>query len=389
MSIAMSELLRMEELVRIIDVYNDKVDDTLKELLASFPIIDRAPAGLPLMEDVIRDYENGVNYTDGDTIVVSARLGDLYSSPYYNRILELRYGNHKLHLTKRGGFAFSSADTLSGYYRPKQKKTAVTKGNNRTSMLYAVTLDPNMRIAMSLKLHPRDISAEEIIRIESNDHNVDANYRTNQSGDHRFKSAYYAREDWAQQLYDFAKPFSIGIAGTLPEANFHCPSSSYLAKSRKEAGDEYTKRYLKAFTENNCSKEIGGSCTVAGAMFLKYFANYIAKIDELNNCDSFAECLRYYFKDWGRIASQIYPKARNVTQEDITGATTDYKKWEPAVARFVCLYNNYCERLTIPGNQETAIPFKGSASSSWVRFLSDANSLIRPQLQNIAEQKFF
>jgi len=99
--------------------------------------------------------------------------------------------------------------------------------------------------------------------------------------------------------------------------------------------------------------------------------------------------LRYYFKDWGRIASQIYPKARNVTQEDITGATTDYKKWEPAVARFVCLYNNYCERLTIPGNQETAIPFKGSASSSWVRFLSDANSLIRPQLQNIAEQKFF
>ena len=97
-------------------------------------------------------------------------------------------------------------------------------------------------------------------------------------------------------------------------------------------------------------------------MFLKYFAKYINKVDAMNNCDSFADCLRYYFCKWGDKSKELYgKKARNVTQEDITGATTDYKKWEPAVARFVCLYNAYCDVfLEIPGNQQTAIPFNGT-----------------------------
>lgn len=390
MSIAMSELLRMEQLVRIIDVFDDKVKGTDKEYFATFSVLDRCPQGIPLMEDVIRDYENGVNYFDNDIVIVLARVGDLYSSPYYNRILELKYGNHRVHLANRGGFSYSSADTLSGYYRPGQKKVVTSKGNNRASMLYGVTQDPDVRIVLSLKLHSRDLSIQELVRIESNDHNVDANYRTNQTGDHRFKSAYYAREPKAVALYDFCAKYSIGIAGTNPTAKFHAPRSTYIANAMKDA-KEQTERYLKAFTDNNCSKEVGGSCTIAGAMFLKYFSKYINKIDELNNCDSFADCLRYYFCKWGEKSKDLYgKKARNVTQEDITGATTDYKKWEPAVARFVCLYNAYCDVfLEIPGNQQTAIPFNGSDNSSWVRFLSSANSLIRPQLQNIAEQRFF
>lgn len=387
----MSEIIRMDALVSIVDVFDQKVKGTDRDYFSNFTVLDRCPGNLPLMEDVIRDYEHGVNYFDNDIVIVLARIGDLMSSPYYNRILELKYGNHRVHLANRGGFSYSSADTLSGYYRPKQQRTSVTKGNNRISMLYGVTQDPDTRIAISLKFHPRDLSVEEMIRVESNDHNVDANYRTNQTGDHRFKSAYYAREPKAVALYEFCSKFSIGIAGTLPNAKFHAPRHTYIANAVKDAKGQ-TERYLKAFTEYNCSKEIGGSCTLAGAMFLKYFSRYVDKVDELNGCDSFAECMHYYFCKWGDISYPIYgKKARNITQEDITGATTDYKKWEPAVARFVCLYNVYCDSigLEFPGNQQTAIPFNGSDNSSWVKFISSANSLIRPQLQNIAEQRFF
>jgi hypothetical protein len=391
MSITMSEIIRMDELVRIVDVFDQKVKGTDRDYFSNFTVLDRCPENLPLMEDVIRDYESGNNYFDNDIVIVLARIGDLMSSPYYNRILELKYGNHRVHLANRGGFSYGSADTLSGFYRPGQKFVSVTKGNNRVSMLYGVTQDLDARIAISLKFHSRDLSVEEMIRVESNDHNVDANYRTNQTGDHRFKSAFYARDPKAVALYEFCAKFNIGIAGTLPDAAFHAPRHTYIANAVKDAQGQ-TERYLKAFTENDCSKEIGGSCTLAGAMFLKYFSKYINKVDELNSCDSFAGCLRYYFCDWGDKSRPIYgKKARNVTQEDITGATTDYKKWEPAVARFVCLYNAYVDStgLEFPGNQQTAIPFNGSDTSCWVKFISSANSLIRPQLQNIAEQRFF
>ena len=49
---------------------------------------------------------------------------------------------------------------------------------------------------------------------------MDCNYRTNQSGDHKFTSALRAGETWAQDLYNYLKQFNIGIAGTLPNASF-------------------------------------------------------------------------------------------------------------------------------------------------------------------------
>ena len=64
-----------------------------------------------------------------------------------------------------------------------------------------------------------------MVRNESLDHNTDCNYRTNQSGDDKFKSAYYANESWAVELFEYLKQFNIGIAGTLDGAGqFVCPS---------------------------------------------------------------------------------------------------------------------------------------------------------------------
>ena len=110
-----------------------------------------------------------------------------------------------------------------------------------------------------------------MIRIESLDHNTDCNYRTNQSGDDKFKSAYYANETWATDLYNYLEPFNIGIAGTLDDAKFTCPSHSYMSTALRLAGREYTSKYLTAFTRWRCATDVQGNATVAGALFLKTF----------------------------------------------------------------------------------------------------------------------
>ena len=88
-----------------------------------------------------------------------------------------------------GGFSYSAAGVLSGYLRPNLM-TVATQGNNRTSMLYAVTQDKNARIPLSLKFHSKGISDEEMTRVEAENHNADCNFRTNQSSDDKFKSAF-------------------------------------------------------------------------------------------------------------------------------------------------------------------------------------------------------
>ena len=180
--------IQLKELVRVYDQYEKRVDEKTKQYLAGFGTVDSSPKGLPRMEDIIDQYDRG-EIPDGGTYICEAKVGDLWSDPVYNRILELRYGNQKRHIESRGGYSNDAADTLSGYLRPTLK-VVLTKGNNRASMRGACGRDPNDRVIISLKLHSKNISYEEMIRIESLDHNTDCNYRTNQTGDDKFKSAY-------------------------------------------------------------------------------------------------------------------------------------------------------------------------------------------------------
>ena len=78
-------------------------------------------------------------------------------------------------------------------------------------------------------------------------------------------------------------------------------------------------------------------------------------------------------------------------QSDIVQGNGVYKGNEPAVARFVFLYNDFCriKRLMIMATQKTAIPFEGSDSSAWNEFLGSSNPLMKPALGNLATTKFF
>ena len=385
--------MAFKKLLRVYECYENKVDEKTKEYLQGFGTIDNAPEGLPLMEDVIEKYNSG-EIAEGSTVICSGRVGDLWSDPTYNRIDELRYGNQKRHIENRGGYSNDAADTLSAYCRP-ELKIVLTKGNNRASKRYACGRNPDARVVISLKLHRKNLSYEEMIRIESLDHNTDCNYRTNQSGDDKFKSAYYAKETWAVELFEYLKPFKIGIAGTLDGAEFVCPSHSYMTTARKLAGEEYTSKYLTAFTKWKCATEVQGNATVAGSLFLKTFHEYIDWIDKKNQIDSFSLMMKWYFIDYGPTHRQVNPKAKSLKQSDIVEGNGIIKGNEPFVARFVNLYNSFCERevafdrMVIKGNHKTAIPFEGSDSTAWNKFLAGASPIMKPVLGDLADKKFF
>jgi hypothetical protein len=375
----MKTLIR--NLLRIVDLYDQKVDDKTKSCLSAYSSIDSPPKGLPSMDSVIEEYRNG-EITSG-TYLVFARCGDLYTDPTYNRGDNLRYSNHKQHIVKLGGFSYDAADTLSAFLRP-DCTPVLTKGNNRTSMRYACGMNPNSTVVVSLKLHPKNISYDEMVRVESLDHNTDCNYRTNQTGDDKFKSAFFARETWAVELHDYLLPFGITVA-SIANTPFIAPSHSYLAKARRDAGDQYTSRYLKAFTKNECSHEVLGNAAVAGAIFLKQFAEYIDEVDRLNQCDSFSECLNFWYNERAELLRIV--KAKNLTQADLTAGSGVYKGNEPTVARYVFIYNEYCRIKDLIHNKtySTAIPLGGE---KWKDFVDSSPIFMQGGLTQMATTAF-
>lgn len=370
-----------KELLRIVDLYDIKVDDKTKHYLSTFSSIDSPPQGLMLMEDLLKQYESGEIMSG--TYLVFARCGDLCTDPTYNRGDNLRYTNQKQHITKTGGYSYNASDTLSAYLRPTLK-VVLTKGNNRASMRYACGMDPDSRVVVSLKLHPKNISHDEMIRIESVDHNTDCNYRTNQTGDDKFKSAFYAKERWAVELHDYLLPFNITVANII-DAKFVAPSHSYLSKARRDAGDEYTSLYLKAFTENECSKEVLGNATVAGALFLKLFAEHIDEVDRQNQRDSFSECLNFWYNERADLLRIV--KAKNLTQSDLSAGNGVYKGDEPTIARYVFIYNEYCRINELNHNKTyaTAIPLGGE---KWKDFVDSAPVWMQAGLTQMAGTQF-
>jgi len=381
------------ELQRIISLAEDKVDEKVLLDLSQYRVVDQMPQGLPLMEDVIRDYISGEKYLGGETILVLARVGDIYGDPTYNRVEEINYNNCAKQIRNVGGYSYAAADVLSAYLRPTARVVS-TKGNHRITMNWLVLRDPNARTPVALKLHHRNATLAEMVVIEAQDHTRDCSYRTPQKGDDKFKSNYYANEPWAVDLYNDCAKYSIGIAGTNPNAVFDLPRYSYLSRATKEYGAVFVDKFLKAFTENKCSDVIGGNIVIAGTSFCKHFRQTIDDIDSKYNVDSFSDMLQFYFHEWGKLMASIDEPGNNVTQEQITDAAAwnNPKGQEPGVARFVFMYNSYCARkkYNLKGTANTVIPFESdSKTNEWNVFLETCHEYIRPSIYTVAKTRFF
>ena len=394
-----------KQLLNLCDLYTNKVVDVVQGLLSDLDVLDKAPIdGLPKLEDVIEAHSRG-EYEGVDSIHVSARIGDIMTDPEYNRGDNLRYGNQERDLNAMGGFSYRAAGTLVGFLRPGGVAVA-TQGNNRISMLYAVTQDRSSRVPFLLNFHKPLISYKEMIRVEAENHNADCNFRSNQSTDEKFKSAYFSMQKWAHLIFNFLKPFNIGIAGTLEGAKFNCTSHSYIDKARKEAGDEFVKRFLNAhvdvFSADNCEKEVFGNFVRGGSSFLSTFSAHIAEVDEKNGgIDSFGDMMRHYFADREKEALETrklleqsgapksaiasVPVKKCLTQADITQGNRVIKGYSLFVCRFVSIYNEYCNEQELKFNQTyaTAIPIVDG--KTFASFIKDEDAILRPSFIDVAK----
>ena len=387
------------ELLRLVDLTKAKVDlEVIEDISNTYGSVDTSPKGLPLMEDVVRDFLMGTgNYSEGDTVLCLGRLSDFWSDPTYNRPNEINYNKCLQNIRNVGGFSHNASDVVSGFLRTNERdqgKVVLTKGNHRGTMKNIVDNSVDSRLAVSLKLHKLDTTLEEAVVIEAKDHTRDCSYRAPQQGDSKFKSNYYANEEWALELYNFAAEFKIGIAETNPEAEFVLPSHSYLSRSRRMFMENSVRTFLTGFTEKKCCKKILGNTIIAGSGFIKFFGNTVDEVDKKYNIDSFGDMLDFYFHHWKSLMETIdEPDPANVTQEQIT----ESKAWnnapgnEPGIARFVFLYNAYCKRKRYELKQtaKNVIPFDGGLKSCWSKFLDTVSEPIRPSIYSLATTKFF
>ena len=377
------------KLVSIIDSYNKRVDDKRRERLSRLQVIGSLP-DVPKLEDLVKEYLTNPDFDWRKTYICSVRGKDQYGSPIYNRTELIDLNKCEQHANEKKGYSYEAANTGSGFVRPNGYFVN-TQSGHRTTLLFAVTLDGEERSLQNVKFHDPNATDEEIIRREADDHHTDCADRKPQTGDDKFRSAYYAPRDWAVKLFNYLKPFDISIAETLEGAYFSLPSHSYMSTALKLVGEGTVSRYLKAFTEHKCERVILGNAVVAGCIFLQSFSEYIAKVDQENNVDSFGLMMKFYFTEYGEMVRRIDPDGKDLTQAALVAGNGLYKGNEPAVARFVFCYNEFVRlrRYKISRRQKTAIPFEGADGKGWNTFISNANPLMKPALGQLATTKFF
>lgn len=375
------ERIIMSKLINLVSQYKetDKLQELDRENLKSLGIVDELPMGIMSYEDAVKKFSPQA----GQSITALVKVKDIYSDPKYNRTEKIHYGNIKRDLQKVGGFSYKNAGVLSGFVRPDGTIVS-SKGNHRGSGAYGATGDEKTLVPMELTFHPKDISYDEMIRIEAMDHNVDCNYRTTQGQEDKFKTSYHAGESWAGELYGFLAEFNAGIGDTNPLTHHVIKSHSWVIKSRKV--DDYAcRKYMKAFTGLNISKEISGFTLFGGVNFLKSFKESIDWIDKANNTDSFWLFMEYVYQ---KRNNHFLGFLSNITQSNISKGSGKYKGPEVMVARMVSLYNEFCSKVAnykIPTNNNDAI---GYSSVEYLEFIKNTSDNVRVSVDDIAKSTF-
>jgi len=369
-------------LLNLVKQYEAKNTEEYKSTLSILGCVDNPVKGLFTLDEYLERYDP----QPGETFVTLVEVERCCSDSKYNRTAKLHYGNVKKNLKKRSGFSHKAAGILSGFLRKVwnvdrwEYVVVITKGNHRVTKRYAVCRDGKAFVAVELTVHATN-DIDEMIRIESLDHTIDAQDRTSQSQEHKFTSAFFAEEPEAVLLHQYLSKFSIGIAETNPTAKFGTTSHNYILKAKKYDDTACTK-YLKTFTENNCEDVVGGNATFAGTVFLKTFKSAIDKIDELNNCDSFDGMMKYVFHERSNLSMGFL---EDITQASITSGNGKFKGEEVNVSRFISLYNEYCVKVLRAKLPETHKHAIGYSSDAYVSYMKSADTDIRMRADEVAK----
>ena len=379
-------------LINLVEQCDSKLTSAQKSYLSTLGVVDDPVKGLLTLEEYL--IEN--NPQPGDSFVCLVPVGICFSDSKYNRSDRIHFGNIIKHLKRMMGFSYKAAGILSGFLRlnreqirdlqygraSSQYTVVVTKGNHRVTKRYAVSNDPRSYVPMEITIHKTE-DYNEMVRIESLDHTLDAAYRTSQNQEDKFKSSYYAKETDAINLYDYLDQFSIGVAGTNPNAKFGTTSHNYL-KSAQKRDETACSTYLRIFTEKNCESLVGGNATFAATVFLSKFRKAIDTVDRLNNLKSVEGFINYIYHERNDKTMGFLP---NMTQSSLTSGNAKYKGEEVNVARLISLYNEYCEKVLKVKLNENNNHAIGYTSDSYMSFVKSADADIRLRVDEIARGK--
>jgi len=379
-------------LINLVEQCDSKLTSAQKSYLSTLGVVDNPVKGLLTLEEYLIEH----NPQPGDSFVCLVPVGICFSDSLYNRSDRIHFGNIIKHLKRMAGFSYKAAGILSGFLRlnreqirdlqygraSSQYTVVVTKGNHRVTKRYAVSNDTRAYIPMEITIHKTE-DYDEMVRIESLDHTLDAAYRTSQNQEDKFKSSYYAKETDAINLYNYLDQFSIGVADTNPNAKFGTTSHNYI-KSAEKRDDTACSKYLKIFTEKNCEKLVGGNAAFAATVFLSTFKTAIDTIDRLNACDSIDGFINYIYHDRNNFSNGFLP---DMTQSKLTEGNSKFKGEEVNVARLISLYNEYCQivlKAKLNENNNHAI---GYSSDVYLNYMKSADADIRARFVQMSKDR--
>jgi len=379
-------------LLNIVHLYKHTtaIPEKKKTFISTLNITDTLSKGFKPFEEATKELKP----KSGDTFYALVKVSELYSDPTYNRSNRINYGNVVKGLVKFRGFSHKLAGALSGYLRPSGK-IVLTKGNHRATKVYAVTQDGDVEVLVEITVHDPLITKEEMIRIESQDHSADCNVRTAQTQEDKFRAAYHAGDETAVNLYNFLSTYRIGISDTNDEAQFSINSYSSLEQARKVC-EASCKKYLKAFTDRSCGKEVSGNAVRAGTLFLKYFKNSIHKVSvACGGVDVFGEYMKYVYTKRGRERAFGKGFVLPVDNASITSGNSKIKCQDITIARMISYWNEFCDpedgylkgkvpNFDIPANQKNSI---GLSSKEFQNFLQGCNIHLKTKVEEIASNK--
>jgi len=379
-------------LINLVEQCDSKLTSAQKSYLSTLGVVDNPVKGLLTLEEYLIEH----NPQPGDSFVCLVPVGICFSDSLYNRSDRIHFGNIIKHLKRMAGFSYKAAGILSGFLRlnreqirdlqygraSSQYTVVVTKGNHRVTKRYAVSNDTRAYIPMEITIHKTE-DYDEMVRIESLDHTLDAAYRTSQNQEDKFKSSYYAKETDAINLYNYLDQFSIGVADTNPNAKFGTTSHNYI-KSAEKRDDTACSKYLKIFTEKNCEKLVGGNAAFAATVFFSTFKTAIDTIDRLNACDSLDGFINYIYHDRNNFSNGFLP---DMTQSKLTEGNSKFKGEEVNVARLISLYNEYCQivlKAKLNENNNHAI---GYSSDVYLNYMKSADADIRARFVQMSKDR--
>lgn len=367
-------------LVRIIDLYEEKVDTKTKTMLASMGTNGSPPWGIFIYEQII----DNLLATGQKSAVCLIRVGDLFSDSLYNRPFNINYRKVASSMKFSGGFCERAAGVIAVFRRP-DGKLVTTQGNHRVTMKYASCLDPDAYITAELSIHDANTDDSQMIKTESSNHHVDCNNRASQTTDDRFRSAFHGGDSWAVNLHWYVQPFGINIAGTNPNGKFGTTSYAKISEARN-FDESSCSRYLKAFSDVvTTEKEVMGFATFSATSFLNNFRESIKYVDDTNNVDSVTGFVDYIYNKRAELFRGIL---KNVTQQKLSAGSNKIKGHEIGVARLVSLYNEYCDKIInakIPAANSNAI---GYSSKEYKQFLDNTNVDLRHRVGEISKSLF-